>query len=343
MQIANIVKLAVSAPSADNSQPWQWCVDSGALYCSYHHRSPIPDPFGPMGHASLVSSGALLENISVISEPQKDIQIEWRSTKSSWQVVLNNFQQIADISAVTTERLLSRHTDRHPYLPLASNDLIGIPTSPVCRAISVVDPDSIRLLATAIQKASAARFNCKELHEWLFSSIRWTPEEIDSGTGLDINTLHLPPGGRTFMHWISPWQRMKILNRFGVGRLMAFADAAMVRESPAIIAIVGGDSHQEAVEGGRLMQRIWLELNSRNISIHPYYVLTDLLNRRAAGKLDSSWHSEIDDAIAITRGTLNLSPGERVHMLLRAGKPTCAPVRSKRLPVSMFFDKLPGN
>lgn len=343
MQIANIVKLAVSAPSADNSQSWQWRVDSGALYCSYHHRSSTPDPFGPMGHASLVSSGALLENINVIAGLQKDIQREWRSTKSAWQIILNNFQQISEISAETTERLLSRHTDRHPYLPLSSNDLIDIPTSPACRAISVVAPDNIRLVATAIQKASAARFNCKELHEWLFSSIRWTAEEIDTGTGLDINTLHLPPGGRIFMHWISPWPRMEMLNRFGAGRLMALADAAMVRKSPAIIAIVGGDSHQEAVEGGRLMQRIWLELNSRNISIHPYYVLTDLLNRRAAGKLDSSWHCAIDDASAMTREALNLSPGERIHMLLRVGKPTCTPVRSRRLPVSMFFDKFPGN
>jgi len=337
LPIADIIKLAVSAPSADNSQSWQFIVDAGALFCSYRHRALAPDPFGAMGHASLISSGALLENIDAIIASH-DSQAEWIFAPPSWQIVVNRVHQLPNISSQATERLLSRHTNRHPFSSLAYNDLLELPCSPNCRSITVTAHDKTKALGHAIMQASTVRFNCKELHEWLFSSIRWSPEEVESGTGLDINTLHLPPGGRTFMRWIAPWPRMEILNRFGVGKLMAVADAALVRESPAVMLLRIENCPEEAAESGRLMQRIWLELNARGIAVHPYYVLTDLFSRRKAKKIDPKWSSYTNNAISTAHEVLGMSPNERIHMLLRVGKPSCIPVRSKRLPVSAFLD-----
>ena len=94
---------------------------------------------------------------------------------------------------------------------------------------------------------------------------------------------------------------------------------------------------------GRLMQRIWLELNSRGIAVHPYYVLTDQWSRRKTGKLDPKWNRNIDDAIAMANETLGLSSGEQIHILLRTGRPSCLAVRSKRLPISAFIDLAPSN
>ena len=104
MPIADIIKLAVSAPSADNSQSWQFIVDAGALFCSYRHRALAPDPFGAMGHASLISSGALLENIDAIIASH-DSQAEWIFAPPSWQIVVNRVHQLPNISSQATERL----------------------------------------------------------------------------------------------------------------------------------------------------------------------------------------------------------------------------------------------
>lgn len=337
MDAIQIAKLATLAPSADNSQPWHFRVKEGTFICTYRHHLLTKDPFGTFGHASLISCGALLSNLSDVAG-QNQCQPEWLLTESAWKIVLPHFLSLPTIPLDQVTRLEMRHTNRHPYLSTLQSDLMNLPTSSTCRAINATSKEQTKILTNAIARCSAARFDCKELHEWLFSSIRWTPQEVDSGTGLDIDTLHLPPGGRTLMHWISPWSRMELLNRFGIGRVMAAADAALVRKSPGIIAIVSGDSPEETVESGRLMQRIWLELNARGIAVHPYYVLTDQWNRRKTGKLDPKWHTTIDNAIAMANEALGLSQGEHIHMLLRVGRPSCSPVRSRRLPVSAFMD-----
>ncbi|MDD2943747.1 MAG: hypothetical protein PHC51_12375 [bacterium] len=332
-----IVDLAVSAPSADNSQSWCFRIDSDTLVCSYRHRVVTPDPFGPLGHANLIACGALLENLDSLAI-QRASPPKWIATPTSWQIVLERFQQFPEVPQAIVSRLLARHTNRHPFLQLGKHDLTRLPESPGSRAITIRESSAIKVLGDAIMHCSLARFDCQELHEWLFSSLRWSKQEIDSGTGLDINTLHLPPGGRRFMKWISPWPRMALLNRFGIGRVMAYADAALVRNAPGIIAIVSGNSAQETVDSGRLMQRIWLELNARGIAVHPYYVLTDQRNRRKSKKLDPKWHATIDSAIAMATEVLNLSPEEHIDMLMRIGRPSCLPVRSRRLPGSAFMD-----
>lgn len=337
MDAHEIVKLVVTAPSADNCQPWAFRVEGNTLQFFYHHRLSTTDLFGPYGHTNVLVSGALLENLHVILPPGHSSP-EWRAASNSWEIILNDLHQITGVSANTISLLLSRHTNRYPFKPIEEEDLALLPTYPGCRAIVATSPSAIRTIAHAVMQCSAARFNCKELHEWLFSSIRWTSAEIDTGTGLDINTLHLPPGGRTFMHWISPWPRMQLLNRFGFGRVMASADAALVREAPAIIALVSGNSPLEIVESGRLMQRIWLELNARGVAVHPYYVLTDQWNRRKSGKLDPKWNTTIDSAVSIANEALGLTPEEHIHMLLRVGRPSYSPVRSRRLPVPAFMD-----
>jgi len=337
MHAVEIVKYAISAPSADNSQPWSFSVDRGTLICSYSHRTSVPDPFGPLGHANLISSGALLENLRVLVGPDTH-QPEWISTESSWQILLEKIDEIPAPSTETAHRLTGRHTNRHPFCQLSTSELDHISASLTDRSVIVTNSDKIRRIAHAVMQCSTARFHCRELHNWLFSSLRWTPDEVDDGSGLDINTLHLPPGGRLFMRWISPWRRMNILNRFGVGHLMATADAMLLREAPGIVAIIGGNSPPEIVESGRIMQSLWMNLNDQGIAVHPYYVLTDQFTRRLAGSLDSRWHKTIDNAVATVNEILGVAPGERIHMLLRVGKPTCSPVRSKRLPVSAFFD-----
>jgi hypothetical protein len=177
------------------------------------------------------------------------------------------------------------------------------------RTLSLTDQESIKQLTKALTECSIARFNSKELHEWLFSSLRWTPAEVDSGTGLDFKTLHLPPGGKQFMQWIAPWERMKLLNRFGIYRILAAADSALFRQAPGVIAFVGGRAPEDILECGQLMQRTWLALNAQGIAVHPYYVLTDLSNRLRQKKLDERWSNKITTAQAIADGVVAIKQG----------------------------------
>lgn len=85
------------------------------------------------------------------------------------------------------------------------------------------------------------------------------------------------------------------------------------------------------------MQRTWIALNQEGIAVHPYYAITDLLNRLQSGKLNPDWKNQISLAQGNVRELLSLETDERLHMLFRIGLPTVNPVRSQRLPASSFL------
>jgi hypothetical protein len=336
MKSTDLIQLTVTAPSADNSQPWQFVESPEGINCSYKDRTIKRDPFGPLGHGTLMSAGALLENINILCATQ-DQKTQLSLNASHWSITVppSAWQHSLDSSMATL--LHARHTNRHPFSSLPANSISELKHSFSARTLSLTNQESIKQLTKALTACSIARFNDHELHEWLFSSLRWTPAEVDSGTGLDFKTLHLPPGGKQFMQWIAPWERMKLLNRFGIYRILAAADSALFRQAPGVIAFVGGEAPEDILECGQLMQRTWLALNAQGIAVHPYYVLTDLSNRLRQKKLDERWSNKITTAQAIAAELLQLNKDEQVHMLFRIGTPLKTPVRSRRLPVATFI------
>lgn len=337
MNATDLIQLAVTAPSADNSQPWNFVSRSGDLACSYMHRSTARDPFGPLGHGTLMACGALFENIRTLQPELAQSPPELSITESSWKITVPEFELWPDASSELREMLHARHTNRHPFRGLMSTEIPEISGYGSSRTIALTSPEATGEIAKVLVQCSLARFNCQELHEWLFSSLRWTQAEIDSGTGLDINTLDLPPGGAHFMRWIAPWPRIKLLNRFGIARVLAVADARLVRDAPGIIAFIGGKTPADIAMTGQLMQKTWLMLNSLGIAVHPYYVLTDITNRLHDDRLDVQWRPTAARAMAQAAEIFKLQSDERIHMLFRVGMPTATPVRAKRLPVTSFL------
>lgn len=234
--------------------------------------------------------------------------------------------------------LLGRHTNRHPYLRTAVDWRATTRPWPAGTKISVVTaPDGIARLAQAVRLTSAIRFNTRELHEWLFSSIRWTDADVARGDGLDIASLHLPPGGRQFMAFIAPWSRMAALNRLGLYRLMAAIDARLVAEAPAIVALTGGNAPDQIWEAGHAMMDAWVSLNAAGYAVHPYYVVTDISNRLGRGLVAPEWKDDSLRALSLVHEALGMQRDEHVHLLMRVGRPTRTPARSRRLPIDRLL------
>lgn len=235
-------------------------------------------------------------------------------------------------------RLYARHTNRLPYRgdPVTwSPQHQSWPGNSQVRVVT--DRAVIAELAAATRLCSAARFNTRELHEWLFSSLRWTDDEAARGDGLDTATLHLPPAGRQFMQLIAPWQRMERLNRFGLYHIMAAADSKLVAQAPALVSISGGDDPASAWAAGRAMQETWVQLNAAGYAVHPYYVIPDLGNRLRSGHLAPEWHAHVRRALALVRESCAFNTGESLHILLRVGLPKQQPIRSQRLPIEQLI------
>lgn len=340
-EVQDVLRVLARTPSADNSQPWRFRVDASSLAC--HSLPPGMDHglFGPLGHATLISAGAMSESMRQLFGEAPEMVIG----DDGW-ALRQHFQTLPEASGVAAGKLLDRHTNRYPYAREAvSWPGFTAPTAPCpprfgTRAILLSDRAAIEEAGAAVRACSMARFNCRELHEWLFSSLRWNEREVAQGDGMDVATLHLPPGGRQFMRFIAPWQRMEFLNKFGLHRLMAVIEAKLVGESGGVVAIVGSGDDPGIVEAGKALLGCWLELHESGYAVHPYYVVTDIANRLASGRLDPRWRSAASSALAKMHGVLGIDEkaGERIHMLLRVGKAKREAPRSARRAIRQLMD-----
>jgi hypothetical protein len=189
---------------------------------------------------------------------------------------------------------------------------------------------------------SRIRFQTREVHEWLAASLRFTEEEVARGDGLDVRSLDLPPGGAAFLKFIAPWSRMEALNRIGAYKAMAAIEAQPIRRGPAIVAIIGPHDYRSCIDAGRLMTRIWTDLNVKGLAVHPYYVVADQLQRRREGKVPAHCVEQAEELAEQCRRFFELGPDETLHMLMRVGYPTREAPRSRRLPLEQVVTDLTG-
>lgn len=326
------IDLAVTAPSADNSQPWRFSRQDDRWAVSYSHLG-TKDLFGPSGHASLLSTGALNYNLDQICGPNNTRSCV--DSDGNWRL---SFLLPAQISETVEATLRRRHTNRHPFTGAIHGPPVALSSDQDQIKVQFIsEPAVIRQIAKAVKICSEIRFHNQALHEWLFSSLRWTPSEVAKGDGLDLRTLHLPPGGGLFMRFISSWQRMQLLNALGFSKLMALIDSQPVREAPALMVISSKQDPQLTWQAGKMLAEAWTKLNHIGVAVHPYYVITDISNRLQNNKLDDADIPAAKAALLMTRQALKLEDDELPHIVLRIGYPTVTPELSKRKPPESFI------
>lgn len=331
--LQEVLMLLSRTPSADNSQPWRFRVEVSSIVCHSLPPGIGRGLFGPMGHATLLSAGAMAESMKQLFGGAPEIIF----SDDGWEI-RQSYQSLPDTNGMSARKLMNRHTNRFPYARetvswrgLSSDD---------GQLRILTDRRAIEEIGEVVKACSAVRFTCRELHEWLFSSLRWNVHEVALGDGMDIATLHLPPGGRQFMRFVEPWQRMAFFNKFGLYKLMAVIEAGQLSESGGVVAIIGCGDDAGVVEAGKVMLACWLDLNDLGYAVHPYYVVTDIANRLETGRLGSRWRPSTAEAIASLYEILGIDEkaGQRLHMLLRVGKAKSDAPRSVRRPILQLID-----
>lgn len=333
------LQAARAAPSADNSQPWQVRWDGASLSVHYRPHAGI-DPFGPGGHATLIGVGAVAENLCQAVGPNAGELMPGNLVTGSpyFSLPLPEHDMPATEAGLP---LFNRHTNRFPYSqrtlsPASLDELAAMAESPARLAL-VTTATARQAFSNVAKVCCQARFCNQELHEWLMGSLRFSEGDAARGDGLDVATLHLPPGGASFMQAIRPWQRMAALNKLGIFRLMALTEIQPLRHASLILCVVGADTSAGAFAAGRLMERAWIHLNQLGLAVHPYYVVADQQTRLTHGHLPDAWRDPVSQALADLPPLLNLGTNERLHIALRVGWPTKQVRRSRRLPLDLIF------
>jgi hypothetical protein len=341
--IAQLAAVGALAPSADNCQPWQLHWTGHVLELAYAARHMETNVFDAESHATLLGVGAVAENLQAALDAN-GVRAQWQWSEGQDQPYAA--LALADLPASFTrpDGPLQRHTNRLPFRRTAlAPDLLaraGGAREGDARVVALVEPAPKEQLVRLVRLCAQARFCSRELHSWLFGSLRQTPEAVARGDGLDIDSLGLPPGGKGMLRLISDWRRMALLNRFGAYRLLARSEVALISAAPALVCVTGAAGRRGTLDAGRLLARVWTELNQQGVAVQPYYVVTDQLNRLHAGTLADGFAQRIGAVERELPGLLGLAPGEVLHMILRVGYPKRAPVRARRLPLAQVFADL---
>lgn len=343
--IAHVARIAALAPSADNSQGWRLTWNGQALELAYEQRHPESNVFSAESHATLLGIGAVAENVRT-ALAANGVDAEWRWNDAGAQPYGAIDIPRAPDGFVEPAGPMCRHTNRLGYrgtaLPADLVDRLLLHREAGNRVTLLREQGPRAELVHAVRTSSEARFCDRELHKWLFGSLRHTPAEVATGDGLDTNTLGLPPGGKAMLAFMSDWRRMSTLNRLGAYKLLARSEVGLISAAPALLCLSGPADHRSVIGAGRLLARVWTELNVAGIAVQPYYVVTDQINRLHAGHLAQGFGAKITGVEEKVQRLLGLDQGEMLHMILRVGYPKAAPVRSRRLPPAAVFTDATG-
>ena len=326
-------------PSADNSQPWTFSIRDHRLHCDGSPSAMGASLAAMTAHSQLMTGGAMHEAMSAqLSDsyihstlsPAPDhawsLSVELAAVQKNWRKAAH-------------DALLGRHTNRLAYRrdpvqwrPAASRFNGAV-------HVQLIKPGrALHLIARAVEQSAQARFQCRELHEWLHDSLRWTDEQALRGDGLDIRTLGLPYPARALLRFLAPWSRQQRLNAIGLHKVLAAKEATGIRDAPALLAITGPRYPKAVYAAGRAMLEAWTSLNSDGYAVHPYYVITDMVNRLRADRLDTGLASLVQASEVALRAALPRMPSDhQLHMLLRTGRPLADVPRSVRRPADQIL------
>jgi hypothetical protein len=307
-RLREIIEAACLAPSGGNSQPWKFLFQDNYLYIFHdpYFSYSLLD-FNNLG--SYISFGAMLENIEIKSASlglsvkedifplKEDLRliaaICFENTNPS-----NRYIHLAPLigerltNRTVSERKLLNEEDKSAFKAIASS-------IPGANLQLFDDEQTLHEFAEILTNTERIRFLHPQGHYDTFvTELRFSQEEVEkSRDGMDIQTLNVSqsdiaalriakdPAAVAFLHKLEKGSGFKKITRKNV----------LAASSIGVITMNGRDA-VHFLEGGRSLERIWLEANHRKISLQPIsqiIFMTELLMTRGKTYFNSYEQQEL--------------------------------------------------
>src|SRR4030095_4770188 len=136
----------------------------------------------------------------------------------------------------------------------------------------VTDRRSLAALGELIATGDKLRFLNPLLHEELVRELRWSEAEATSRRdGLDLRSLELTPTDIAALRLLRSPEVMRTLREVGGGDGLKRGTRKAVGAAGAVglRRRSGPRAKRNYVEGGRIMQRVWLAGEANGIGLHP--------------------------------------------------------------------------
>jgi hypothetical protein len=301
-RINSLVAAAAAAPSTGNDQPWKWLSKNGTLYL--FHDEFRSHSFGDFQKtASFITFGAAYENLYIHAlklgiEPYYHF---FPNSSSEKLVAAIRFKKIGnnaliDLLLPLDNAIYRRHTNRiMAPKTVISNDIysrLGMiaESVPGAKFKCFTEDKDLRAIAMIIGACDRIRLMHPEGHyDFVHREMRWTSEDAEKTLdGIDIKTLALSNSLMAAMSVIKSDKVINSVNELGGGNALSMLAMRTVSTASALCMIsIPGYELKNFFEGGRAMERLWLEATNLNLAIHPLisplYLFSRILHGNGEG------------------------------------------------------------
>ena len=353
-QLVRMVEAASLAPSAENTQPWRFAIDSDRLLVGIDRSRTLASDVDDM--LTLTGIGAAIEN-AVIAARGQSLKPAVVYRGGAYEVgseslgppegVNDEFNAIAKITTTPSET----HDPLYPFLTkrCTTRRLTADPISPqVLQRLTyaaadfpgvridwLTTPKEIRPLAKLVGLCNRMRFEHEPFHREFYDNVRFSAADAErTRDGLDVRTLQLPIGVASLLKSLRYWKRMRAANWFGFSRAVARQAAEEVCSSGAVgILTVDRPTQESFLLGGRALERIWLATFREDLGFHPTASLPVLfahVSRSKTSSLPANLQRVLTWRLLHSRTLSDLVGTRSLQMVFRLGKVSREPDRSLR-------------
>jgi len=299
--IRKLVTAACAAPSTGNDQPWKWYYGSGILYLFHDQFRSFS--FGDYhNNASFISLGAAFENLYIHAlNHGLEAFYEFMPCRDSEKLAAvirfrNRVQLPAPEISGLDRAIFRRHTNRNPapQTMLGSEVLERLAditqSIPGARFQYFTEESQLKEFAGIIGACDRARLlNPAGHQDFIHHEMRWTPEEAEiKKDGIEVSTLGFSNGQLAALNIIRNEKVIQTINELGGGYGFDGLAKRIVKTASALCMITLPEYNlRNFFEGGRAMERFWLEATNLNLAVHPvispFYLFSRILHGDGEG------------------------------------------------------------
>ena len=295
--IESVLDIARWAPSGDNAQPWRFRVKSDLEIEVLVRRSNSSVYEYRQGEPTLISAGALLENIQ-LAAPAFGMTARWRYVGSADGIdhICVSFREdpcasTPDLFDQITRRSVDRRLFKMRPLSAEQKDLLSRSLNSGMEIQWYESlPDRLRIAALSAS-ATNIRLTIPETFAIHSSIVDW--KNRDSEEGIPSRALGLDPLTLRLTRWsMAKWSRTKFMNGLGAPHMAAlqmdflpgifsasyFTVRLARRSGEPDAALV------ETLQAGQAIQRFWLRAAKLGLVMQPCVAMLAFWSYAAAGR-----------------------------------------------------------
>lgn len=337
-----IIKAAIRAPSGDNMQPWSFAWKNKKLYC-YLEKGTATAVFDITGLASLLSAGAVLENIDhIASNLGYCANIEMDSSSEDAFAVVSFEKVQGEKQNNLANVIFSRSTNRFPYLKKEPPEDILNQLFKTYKSTSVswyytINREKIKKTAKIFMQIDRIRNSNRAMHEDLFSKITFGKKAYLTPEGLAEQSLGINRFEAFGFRFLKSWKIMGPLVKFFKLDFAIAHKIKQVNETAPVFAIITVKKNDEKIlmEAGRVMQYLWLKSSDLGLDFQPITVLP-YLNGLDNNNLSIHELKIVEQSTEDLKILWNLKPSESLVFAFRLGYATRDTCHTRRREASKF-------